>query len=220
MLDIRLLFCTLTFLLVGQGAIADHQDKFYLRSGQALTGKLENPYILFDTAYGQFKMPNAACRTIDGIQQNLATFNSINHEVITGLIRRNIKVQRPDRSHVSIKKESILKIVCTAREKKEVPKADYFHMLDGDRFYGTILDQSFLFTTTYGEFDTKWVDVSKIVIARGQTQMLLSNGNLIKGYISSPFIMIKSLYDFDMKIPNTSIKLIQRHAVQSQLIDQ
>jgi len=209
MIDIRSIVCLLVILLVNQGATADHQDKFYLGDGQVLTGKLDNPFILFDTTYGQFKIPNSACRFIDVGDQNLATFKSINQETITGLIRNDLYVEQPDRVRVRISKESILKVVCMDRGEADGHNATYFKMLDGDSFYGTILDQSFLFATNYAELDTKFADVVKIEVVRGQTQILLSNGNLVKGYIASPFIMVKSLYGFDMKIPNTSIRLIQ-----------
>jgi hypothetical protein len=209
MIDIRTIVCVLIVLSVVQSAIADHQDKFYLRGGQVYTGKLENAFILFDTTYGQVKIPNSACRSIDGRNQNLATFHSVNEESIAGLIRNDLDVEQPDRLRITIKKESILKVVCMDRGKIDVQRSNYFQMFNGDRFYGTLVDESFLFTTSYGELDTKFSNVLKIEVVRGQTQMSLANGDMVKGYISSPFIMVRSLYGFNIKIPNTSIKLIQ-----------
>jgi hypothetical protein len=199
----------LAILILAQNTTADHQDKIFLIDGSVYAGKLENSHIVFDTAYGQFEIPNAACRSIEGKQKDLVKFNSLHQEIITGLLRQDLDVEQPDKVRVKISRMSIMKIVCTGRDKKQLPKASYLEMLDGDRFYGTILNENVQFTTSYSDLDTRFADIVKIELVRGQTQMLLANGDLLKGYISTPFIKVRSLYGFDMKVPNTSIKLIQ-----------
>ncbi len=200
------------FAVLGATTILDAQqkDKIFMKDGQILTGTLVDPDFLFDTIYGKVRVPNAAVQKIERQGEKTEVLNTVNNEVITGFIaNENLRLQISNGPVLEVRKELVSKIVFAPRETRRLQMKDYFMMKNGDVFYGSVSDESFRFTTSYGTMDTSFASLLKLEDVDGQTRMYLSDGNTVMGYIDTNYINIRSNYGFSMRLPKSSIKLVQ-----------
>lgn len=189
---------------------AQQKDKIFLKDEQILTGTLVNPDFLFNTIYGNVRVPNAAAQKIERKGENTEVLYTVNSETVTGYIANEfLQLQITNGPSVNVRKELIQAIVFAPRETMRLQMKDYFMMKNGDVFYGSVLDSSFRFTTSYGTLDTSFANLLKLEDVDGQTRMHLSDGNTVMGYIDTNYINIRSNYGFSMRLPKSSIKLIQ-----------
>jgi hypothetical protein len=203
-------FATLGILLGVGTAHAQQRDKIFLKDGQILTGTLVNPDFQFNTMYGNVKVPNWAAQKIERINETIDVLHTVNSEVITGYLGNDfLRLQIANGPVVEARKELIQRIVFAPRGTQRLQMKDYFTMKNGDVFYGVVLDASFQFTTSYGVVNTAFASLLKLEDVNGQTRMYLSDGNTMMGYLASDFINIRTNYGFDMKLPRSSIRLVQ-----------
>lgn len=202
-----------TLLVLGASvcvfAQASPTDKIILSDGQILSGTLGNPSFRFSTAYGEILIPNSACRSLERKDSKLEILTTANGETITGYLVDSPEIQLSGGPRVPVAKELIERLVFAARPHTSTATLDYFQMKNGDSFYGSVLERGFKFTTSYGVLDTSFASLLKLEDKNGQTLMSLSDGSTVMGYLSTPSFSVRTAYDFTLKIPRSSIRVVQ-----------
>jgi hypothetical protein len=202
---LALLFC-IQFIYAG----AQVRDKIFLSDGQILTGSLANSSFQFNTIYGNITVPNQAASKIERVSGAIELLETVNNEKISGYIANEyLELQISGGPKINVRKELINKIIFAPRDSMRATMNDYFVMKNGDVFYGKVLDTSFQFTTSYGTINTAFSNLLKLEDNNGQTIMNLADGNSLMGYISTNYINITTNYGFQMRIPKSSIKIVQ-----------
>jgi hypothetical protein len=197
----------LTAILGGQSSPT---DKIFLKDGQVLSGRLVADSFHFNTIYGNVSIPNSACFSLERKDERVEILVTINRERITGyLADPSVTIELSGGSRVPVAKELVQRLVFTERRNTVSNGRDYFQMKNGDNFYGTVLDESLQFTTSYGTLDTRWASLLKLEDSNGQTTMDLSDGSSVKGYLASPSIRVTTNYGFSLAIPKSAIKVVQ-----------
>jgi hypothetical protein len=197
--------------------ILAQSDKIFLEDGQVLAGQLANPSILFQTAYGTIEIPNSAVRKIERKKESgendvfKELLTTVNEERISGFFANEyVELSVGGGPDLHIRKELIRSVVYGPRTKTQLLARDYFVMKNNDVFYGTVLDSSFQLTTSYGAYNTAFANIMKIEeVAGGQTRLYLSDGNTVQGFIATDYIRVRTNYGFEMRIPKSSLKVIQ-----------
>jgi hypothetical protein len=191
-------------------APAQQKDKLFLKDGQILTGTLVNPDFQFNTIYGNVHIPNGAAQKLERRDEMVEILHTVNDEIITGYLGNEfLRLQIANGPVIEARKELIQRIVFAPRDSMRLQMKDYFTMKNGDVFYGTVLDKSFQFTTSYGVVSTAFASLLKLEDVNGQTRLYLSDGNTMMGYLASEYLNVRTNYGFDLKVPRSSIRLVQ-----------
>jgi hypothetical protein len=197
-------------LAAPSAAHAQQKDKVFLKDGQILTGTLVNPDFQFNTIYGNIRIPNGAAQKLERRDEMIEVLHSVNNEIITGYLGNEfLRLQIANGPVIEARKELIQRIIFAPRDSLRLQMKDYFTMKNGDVFYGTVLDKNFQFTTSYGVVNTAFASLLKLEDVNGQTRMYLSDGNTMMGYLASEYLNVRSNYGFDLRIPRSSIRLVQ-----------
>lgn len=190
-------------------AAAQPVDKIFLKDGQVLSGRLVSPSFRFATIYGEVEVPNSACLQLSREGERIDRLKTVNDEVITGYLVEPPKLQISGGPTVSVRPELVIRVTFSPRGKVNDSEADYFMMKNGDSFKGKVQEKSFTFTTSYGTLDTAFSSLMKLEDVNGQTRMYLADGNEVLGYISSDAFTVRTVHGFTLRIPKSSIKLVQ-----------
>lgn len=202
--------CAAAVALVGAQAYAQApRDRASLRDGQTLVGTVANVSFKFSTPYGDILIPTLSAKSLVHQDSGLDVLSTVNDERISGYLAESLSLQLGGGPPIELRKELFARVTFASRPSVATRDLDYFSMKNGDLFYGEILDKSFQFTTSYGTLTTEFATLLKLEDSDGQTRMYLSDGNVVQGYLSTSVINIKTVHGFAMKVPRSSVRMIQ-----------
>jgi len=186
---------------------ADNVSKLELKSNEIINGIILNSSFLFKTIYGSISIPPSFIISIEiGDKEN--KLRSIYDEIITGYLGTEYVELKTGETKLKIQKENIRHISINYVIEGKKIYSSYLEMKNGDRLFGEITNDLFQITTTYGTLDIPFKSISKIEDIEGTTKVFMVNGNIMQGYISSPYLNVKLNYGVTIDIPKSSVKIV------------
>jgi hypothetical protein len=174
------------------------KDALLLKSGDKLTGTVQNESFRIQTSYAQLDFPATDIATIiyEGGANNIERIVVLNGDVFSGFITTgDVTVKLEAGPVIKIRKEKISKLGFRLRsnEKEKYPVNHDVTLTNGDHFSGTVKNQSLKIGAAFGEMPVEIGQIAKIefISMKGTvTELTLRNGDKVSGFLKDEDISI------------------------------
>lgn len=174
------------------------KDVIQLKSGDQLTGIVQNEAFLIQTSYAQLKFPADQIATIvfEGGANNIERIIVLNGDVFSGFILDpEVNINLDAGPKIRIRKEKISKLGFRARpaEKEKYPVNHDITLTNGDHFSGKIKNTSLTIGASFGDMTVEIDQIAKIefISKKGTvSEITLKNGDKVSGFLKDEDIQI------------------------------
>lgn len=174
------------------------KDVFLLKSGDKLTGTVQNESFTIQTSYAQLDFPATDIATIiyEGGANNIERIVVLNGDVFSGFITTpDVTVKLEAGPVIKIRKEKISKLGFRLRpdEKEKYPVNHEVTLTNGDHFSGMVKNQSLKIGAVFGDMPVEIGQIAKIefISMKGTvTELTLRNGDKVSGFLKDEDIAI------------------------------
>ncbi|MHA1815742.1 MAG: hypothetical protein ACTSX1_07030 [Candidatus Heimdallarchaeaceae archaeon] len=182
------------------------KDIALLKSGDKLTGMVQETTIRIQTSYALLEFPTEKIATIiyEGGVNNIERIILLNGDVFSGFILDSLITLKLEAGPIiKIRKEKISKLGFHIRsnERKKYPVHHDITLTNGDHFSGIILNEKLTIKAAFGDMTIPTNQIAKIdfISKRGTvTNIILKNGDKVSGFLKDEDIKIK--LDFGGKV--------------------
>jgi outer membrane protein OmpA-like peptidoglycan-associated protein len=193
-------------------------DIVYIKNGDKLLGKIQNPSFSVRTPYGKVSIKNEFLKSIDYKEGSIGswTIETINNDLISGnLLNDSIQFIQEDGEQKLLGKEQIQRI------KREISGPSYpitttiFTMKNNDRFSGKFLNAGIEIRANHTTESIHPGEINRIEFTENYpagTTILLENGDLITGTLKQDQIRLAPDAVPDFSVAKSSLKSIQFNA--------
>lgn len=174
------------------------KDVFLLKSGDKLTGTVQNETFRIQASYGQLEFPAADIATIiyEGGANNIERIVVLNGDIFSGFILDpEVTFKLEAGPLIKVRKEKISKLGfrIRANEKEKYPVIHDVTLTNGDHFSGTVKNQSLKIGAAFGDMPVDIGQMAKIefISKKGTvTEITLKNGDRVSGFLKDEDIVI------------------------------
>jgi|GEM_PF-6042030 len=174
------------------------KDVFLLKSGDKLTGTVQNEMFRIQTSYAQLEFPAEQIATViyEGGANNIERLVVLNGDVFSGFILDpDVTVKLEAGPVMKIRKEKISRLGfrIRANEKEKYPVTHDVTLTNGDHFSGTVKNASLKIGAAFGEMPVEIHQIAKIefISKKGVvTEITLKNGDTVSGFLKDEDIVI------------------------------
>lgn len=174
------------------------KDVIQLKSGDHLTGIVQNEAVLIQTSYAQLKFPADQIATVvfEGGANNIESIIVLNGDVFSGFILDpEVDIKLDAGPQIRIRKEKISKLGFRVRaaEKEKYPVNHDITLTNGDHFSGKIKNTSLTIGASFGDMTVKIDQIAKIefISKKGTvSEITLKNGDKVSGFLKDEDIQI------------------------------
>ena len=174
------------------------KEALLLKSGDKLTGTVQNEKFRIQTSYAQLEFPASDIATIiyEGGANNIERIVVLNGDVFSGFILdAEVTVKLDAGPVITIRKEKISKLGfrIRANEKEKYPVNHDVTLTNGDHFSGTVKNQSLKIGAAFGEMPVEIGQIAKIefISKKGTvTEITLRNGDKVSGFLKDEDVAI------------------------------
>lgn len=192
------------------------KEALLLKSGDKLTGTVQNENFRIQTSYAQLEFPANDIATIiyEGGANNIERIVVLNGDVFSGFILdAEVTVKLDAGPVIKIRKEKISKLGFRVRanEKEKYPVNHDVTLTNGDHFSGTVKNQSLKIGAAFGEMPVEIGQIAKIefISKKGTvTEITLKNGDKVSGFLKDEDIAIDLDFGREVSIYQDRIEKI------------
>ncbi len=192
------------------------KDAFLLKSGDQLTGAVQNKNFRIQTSYAQLEFPATDIATIiyEGGANNIERIVVLNGDVFSGFILDpDVTVKLEAGPLMKIRKEKISKLGfrIRANEKEKYPVTHDVTLTNGDHFSGDVKNQSLKIGAAFGDMPVEIQQIAKIefISKKGTvTEITLKNGDKVSGFLKDEDIIIDLDFGREVSIYQDRIEKI------------
>ena len=174
------------------------KDVIQLKSGDQLTGIVQNEAVLIQTSYAQLKFPADQIATVvfEGGANNIERIIVLNGDVFSGFILDpEVNINLDAGPKIRIRKEKISKLGFRVRpaEKEKYPVNHDITLTNGDHFSGKIKNTSLTIGASFGDMPVEIDQIAKIefISKKGTvSEITLKNGDKVSGFLKDEDIQI------------------------------
>ncbi len=194
----------------------EEKEALLLKSGDKLTGTVQNENFRIQTSYAQLEFPASDIATIiyEGGANNIERIVVLNGDVFSGFILdAEVTVKLDAGPVIKIRKEKISKLGFRVRanEKEKYPVNHDVTLTNGDHFSGTVKNQSLKIGAAFGEMPVEIGQIAKIefISKKGTvTEITLKNGDKVSGFLKDEDIAIDLDFGREVSIYQDRIEKI------------
>lgn len=192
------------------------KDAFLLKSGDKLTGTVQNANFRIQTSYAQLGFPATEIATIiyEGGASNIEKIVVLNGDVFSGFILDpDVSVKLEAGPAIKIRKEKISKLGFRIRptEKEKYPVNHDITLTNGDHFSGIIKNRSLKIGASFGDMPIEISQIAKIefISKKGTvTEITLKNGDKVSGFLKDEDIVVDLDFGREVSIYQNRIERI------------
>ena len=187
-----------------------------LKSGDKLTGSVQNSKFKIQTSYAQLDFPADKIATIiyEGGANNIERIVVLNGDIFSGFILDpEVGFKLNAGPLVNIRKEKISKLGFRIRadEKEKYPVVHDITLTNGDHFSGTVMNKSLVIGASFGDMPIEIDTIAKIEFISKNgvvTEITLKNGDKVSGFLKDEDIKIKLDFGGEVSIYQDRIEKI------------
>lgn len=187
-----------------------------LKSGDKLTGSVQNTTFKIQTSYAQLEFPADKIATIiyEGGANNIERIVVLNGDIFSGFILDSeVDFKLNAGPLVSIRKEKISKLGFRIRadEKEKYPVNHDITLTNGDHFSGVVLNKSLTIGASFGDMPIEIETIAKIEFISKNgvvTEITLKNGDKVSGFLKDEDLKIKLDFGREVSIYQDRIEKI------------
>jgi len=192
------------------------KEALLLKSGDKLTGSVQNENFRIQTSYAQLEFPASHIATIiyEGGANSIERILVLNGDVFSGFILDpDVTVKLDAGPVIKIRKEKISKLGfrIRANEKEKYPVKHDVTLTNGDHFSGVVKNQSLKIGASFGEMPVEIGQIAKIefISKKGTvTEITLKNGDKVSGFLKDEDIIIDLDFGREVSIYQDRIEKI------------
>ena len=192
------------------------KEALLLKSGDKLTGAVQNLNFRIQTSYAQLEFPANEIATIiyEGGANNIERIVVLNGDVFSGFILDpEVTVKLDAGPVIKIRKEKISKLGFRMRsnEQEKYPVNHDVTLTNGDHFSGTVKNQSLKIGAAFGEMPVEIGQIAKIefISKKGTvTEITMKNGDKVSGFLKDEDIAIDLDFGREVSIYQDRIEKI------------
>ena len=174
------------------------KEALLLKSGDKLTGTVQNENFRIQTSYAQLEFPASDIATIiyEGGANSIERIVVLNGDVFSGFILdAEVTVKLDAGPIIKVRKEKISKLGFRIRadEKEKYPVNHDITLTNGDHFSGTVKNQSLKIGASFGDMPVDIGQIAKIefISKKGTvTEITLKNGDKVSGFLKDEDLAI------------------------------
>lgn len=194
----------------------EENEALLLKSGDKLTGTVQNENFRIQTSYAQLEFPASDIATLiyEGGGNNIERMVVLNGDIFSGFILDPEVTVKLDAGPVmKIRKEKISKLGFRVRtnEKEKYPVKHDVTLTNGDHFSGTVKNPSLKIGAAFGEMAVEIGQIAKIefISKKGVvTEITLRNGDKVSGFLKDEDILIDLDFGREVSICQDRIEKI------------
>ena len=176
----------------------DQSDILLLKSGDKLTGSVQNSTLRLQTSYAQleFPLPDIATLIYEGGANNIERIVVLNGDVFSGFIldpEITVVLEAGPTAKIRKEKISTLGFRIRANERDEYPVVHDITLTNGDHFSGVVKNETLRIGAAFGDMTVAIDEIAKIefISMKGTvTELTLKNGDKISGFLKDEDISI------------------------------
>jgi outer membrane protein OmpA-like peptidoglycan-associated protein len=193
-------------------------DIVYIKNGDKLFGKLQNPSFTLQTPYGKILIKDEFLKSITFENRTVGRWvvNTINNDQFSGSwVDTSIKFIQDNGEPKEFSKEDIQRIMREIQGPSYPVTTTIFTMKNNDRFSGRFLNPSIRIRANYLTKTVQSNDINRIEFIndyQADTKILLNNGDLIAGKLEPNQIRMAPDTISEFSISQSGLKTIQFNA--------